>query len=186
MHFTALNGSHASAVGAHDGQILKLTRGDGLADLSAHAGGLDAGNGAVLDHGNDGIMGLTHGAGADGDVLDPHLVHFLHHHVHHIVSLAEVVVEGDGHAVVGIALDQSLVDVLDHLVVVIAHHGGDLRAGLLEGLAVLIIVALEDLFAGALEDLFGNFSADCVQHNYKSPLYTPDAFARSMVRFAPS
>ena len=41
-------------------------------------------------------------------------------------------------------------------------------------------------FAGALEDLFGNFSADCVQHNYKSPLYTPDALARSMVRFAPS
>ena len=50
----------------------------------------------------------------------------------------------------GIALDQSRVDVLDHLVVVIAHHGGDLRAGLLEGLAVFIIVALEDLFAGAL------------------------------------
>ena len=57
---------------------------------------------------------------------------------------------------------------------------------LLEGLAVFIVVALKDLFAGALEDLFGNFSADCVQHNYKSPLYTPDAFARSMVRFAPS
>ena len=36
------------------------------------------------------------------------------------------------------------------------------------------------------EDLFGNFSAYCVQHNYKSPLYTPDALARSMVRFAPS
>ena len=35
-------------------------------------------------------------------------------------------------------------------------------------------------------NLLGNFSADCVQHNYKSPLYTPDAFARSMVRFAPS
>ena len=109
-----------------------------------------------------------------------------HDHADHEVALAEVVVEGNGHAVVGIALDQSLVDVLDHLVVVIAHHGGHLGAGLLEGLAVFIIVALEDLFAGALEDLFGNFSADCVQHNYKSPLYTPDAFAKSMVRFAPS
>ena len=128
-------------------------------------------------------MSLAQRAGAQGDVLEAHLVDLFHDHADHEVALAEVVVEGDGHAVVGIALDQSLVD---HLVVVIAHHGGDLRAGLLEGLAVLIIVALEDLFAGALEDLFGNFSADCVQHNYKSPLYTPDAFARSMVRFAPS
>ena len=48
------------------------------------------------------------------------------------------------------------------------------------------LVALEDLFAGALQDLFGNFSADCVDHHYKSPLYTPEALARSMVRFAPS
>ena len=105
----------------------------------------------------------------------------------HIVTLdRDVVVEGDGHAVVGIALDEGLVDVLDHLIVVVAHHGGDFRAGLLESLAVLIVVALKDLFAGALEDLFGNFSAYCVQHNHKSPLYTPDALARSMVRFAPS
>ena len=56
----------------------------------------------------------------------------------------------------------------------------------LKGLAVLVVIALKDLFAGLLQDLFGNVSADSVDHNYKSPLYTPDALASSMVRFAPS
>ena len=186
MGLAGLNGADTAAVAAHGSQALQLAMRNSIADLAAHAGRLDVDDGAVLDHGDEGVMSLAQRACAQGDVLEAHLVDLFHDHADHEVALAEVVVEGDGHAVVGIALDQSLVDVLDHLVVVIAHHGGDLRAGLLEGLAVFIIVALEDLFAGALEDLFGNFSADCVQHNYKSPLYTPDAFARSMVRFAPS
>ena len=186
MGLAGLDGADTAAVAAHGSQALQLAMRNGIADLAADAGGLDVDDGAVLDHGDEGVMSLAQRACAQGDVLEAHLVDLFHDHADHEVALAEVVVEGDGHAVVGIALDQSLVDVLDHLVVVIAHHGGHLRAGLLESLAVLIVVALEDLFAGALEDLFGNFSADCVQHNYKSPLYTPDAFARSMVRFAPS
>ena len=131
-------------------------------------------------------MGLAQRACAQGDVLDAHLVDLFHDHADHQIALTEVMMEGYRHTVMRVALDQCLVDVLDHLIVVIAHHGGDFRAGLLESLAVFIVVALEDLFAGALEDLFGNFSAYCVQHNHKSPLYTPDALARSMVRFAPS
>ena len=186
MGLAGLNGADAAAVAAHGGQPLQLAVGDGIADLAADAGGLDIDDGTVLDHGDEGVMGLAQRACAQGDVLEAHLVDLFHDHADHEVALAEVVVEGNGHAVVGVALDEGLVDVLDHLIVVVAHHGGDFRAGLLESLAVLIVVALKDLFAGALEDLFGNFSADCVQHNYKSPLYTPDALARSMVRFAPS
>ena len=186
MGLAGLDGADTAAVAAHGSQALQLAMRNSIADLAAHAGRLDVDDGAVLDHGDEGVMSLAQRACAQGDVLEAHLVDLFHDHADHEVALAEVVVEGDGHTVVCAALDEGLVDVLDHLVVVIAHHGGDLRAGLLEGLAVFIIVALEDLFAGALEDLFGNFSADCVQHNYKSPLYTPDAFARSMVRFAPS
>ena len=186
MGLAGLNGADAAAVAAHGSQPLQLAVGDGIADLAADAGGLDVDDGAVLDHRNQRVMGLAQRACAQGDVLEAHLVDLLHDHADHEVALAEVVVEGNGHAVVGVALDEGLVDVLDHLIVVVAHHGGDFRAGLLESLAVLIVVALKDLFAGALEDLFGNFSAYCVQHNHKSPLYTPDALARSMVRFAPS
>ena len=186
MGLAGLNGADTAAVAAHGGQPLQLAVGDGIADLAADAGGLDVDDSTVLDHGDEGVMGFAQRACTQGDVLEAHLVDLFHDHADHEVALAEVVVEGNGHAVVGVALDEGLMDVLDHLIVVIAHHGGDFRAGLLESLAVLIVVALKDLFAGALEDLFGNFSADCVQHNYKSPLYTPDALARSMVRFAPS
>ena len=186
MGLAGLNGADAAAVAAHGGQPLQLAVGDGIADLAADAGGLDVDDGTVLDHGDEGVMGLAQRACAQGDVLEAHLVDLLHHHADHEVALAEVMMEGNRHTVMCIALDEGLVDVLNHLIVVVAHHGGDFRAGLLESLAILIVVALKDLFAGALEDLFGNFSADCVQHNYKSPLYTPDAFARSMVRFAPS
>ena len=186
MGLAGLDGADTAAVAAHGSQTLQLAVGDGIADLAADAGGLDVDDGTILDHGDEGVMSLAQRACAQGDVLEAHLVDLFHDHADHEIALAEVVVEGDGHAVVSVALDEGLVDVLDHLVVVVAHHGGDFRAGLLESLAVLIVVALKDLFAGALEDLFGNFSADCVQHNYKSPLYTPDALARSMVRFAPS
>ena len=181
-----LNGADTAAVAAHGSQTLELAVGDGIADLAADTGGLNVQDGTVLDHGDQSVMSLAQRACAQGDVLDAHFVDLFHDHADHEVALAEVVVERDGHAVVGIALDERLVDVFDHLVVVIAHHGSHFRAGFLESLAVFIVIALEDLFAGALQDLFGNFSADCVDHNYKSPLYTPEALARSMVRFAPS
>ena len=179
-------GADTAAVAAHGRQTLQLAVGDGLADLAADAGGLDVGDGAVLDHGDQIIVGLAQRAGADGDVLQAHLLDLFHDHADHEVAVTEVMMERNGHAVVCVALDEGLVDVLDHLVVVVVHHGRDHGASLLEGLAVLVVIALKDLFAGLLQDLFGNVSADSVDHNYKSPLYTPDALASSMVRFAPS
>src|SRR5699024_7642333 len=94
MDVPLLNGPDTAAVGTHDGVALQLAGGDGFADLAPDAGGLDAGDGAVLDHGNDGVVGLAQGAGADGDVFNAHLVHFLHNHVHHIVAFPEMMMEG--------------------------------------------------------------------------------------------
>ena len=154
-----------AAVAAHGSQTLQLAVRDGLADLAADAGGLDVGDGPVLDHGDQIIVCLAQRAGADGDVLQAHLLDLFHDHADHEVAVTEVVVERNGHAVVGVALDQSLVDVLDHLIVVVVHNGRDHGASLLERLAVFIVIALKDLFAGLLQDLFRNISADCVDHD---------------------
>ena len=103
------------AVGAHDGQALELALGDGPADLAADARGLDAGDGAVLDHGHQVVVGLAQGGGGQGDVLEAHLLDLLHHHADDQVALAEMMVEADGHAAVRVALDQGFVNVLDQL-----------------------------------------------------------------------
>ena len=105
MGLAGLNGADTAAVAAHGGQALQLAVGDGIADLAADTGRLDVDDGAILDHGDEGVMSLAQRACAQGDVLEAHLVDLFHDHADHEVALAEVVVEGDGHAVVGIALD---------------------------------------------------------------------------------
>ena len=60
----------------------------------------DANDGAVLDaYGTIGSFAFTKGTCADGDTLDTHLVDLVHNHIYHIVTLTEVMVEGNGHAV---------------------------------------------------------------------------------------
>lgn len=44
-------------------------------------------------------MDVKEGAGIDGKVPDPQPGYLLHHQVEHIVAVAQMVVEGDGHAV---------------------------------------------------------------------------------------
>ena len=94
MNLAAFNGPHSSAVGTHDGQIFQFSVGNCLSDSSADAGGLQTGDSAVFDIGDDGIIGLSQGAGTDGDILHAHPVHFLHDHIDHVISLPEMVVEG--------------------------------------------------------------------------------------------
>ena len=105
MSLTGLDGADTAAVAAHGSQALQLAMRNGIADLAADTGRLDVDDGAILDHGDEGVMSLAQRACAQGDVLEAHLVDLFHHHADHEIALAEVVVEGDGHAVVGIALD---------------------------------------------------------------------------------
>ena len=100
---TCHQGPDTAAVAAHVGQALELAVGDGFADLASDARGTDVGDGAVLDIGDDVVVGLAQGGGADGDVLQAHLVDGVHDHVDDLVAFTEVVVEADGHAVMGVA-----------------------------------------------------------------------------------
>ena len=150
MDLAGLDGADAAAVGAHDRQITELSCGNGLADLAADAGGLDTYDGSVLDHGNDGIMSLAQGGRADGDPLDAHVVDLFHDHIDNVVALAEMMMEGNGHAVLDSAFYQSLVDVLHHLAPLrIAYR---VYSG--SGLGILIIIigvsAFKYLLAGSL------------------------------------
>ena len=100
---TCHQGPDTAAVAAHVGQALELAVGDSFTDLASDARGADVGDGAVLDVGDDVVVGLAQGGCADGDVLQAHLVDGVHDHVDHLVAFTEVVVEADGHAVMGVA-----------------------------------------------------------------------------------
>ena len=115
LGFTRNKRADTAAVGTHDGKALELSFGNGLPDLPPDAGGFNAGNGSVLDHGHQRVVGLAEGGGGQGDVLEAHFVDLFHDHVDDQVALAEVVMEADGHAAVGLALDQGFVNVLHQL-----------------------------------------------------------------------
>ncbi|CCY84880.1 putative uncharacterized protein [Clostridium sp. CAG:149] len=115
VHLAGLNGPHTAAVGAHNRQISELSRRYGLSDFSPHAGGLNACHRPVLDVGHNRIIGLTHGAGADGDALYSHPVNLFHDHVQHIVAFTEMMVKGKCHIVTKPAFFQGLTDGVHHL-----------------------------------------------------------------------
>ena len=72
-------------------------------NLPAQSGGhvvrLQGGYHVVPDMVRQGLVGVKEGAGVDRQVLDAQVRDLLHDHVQHIVAVAQVVVEGDGHAV---------------------------------------------------------------------------------------
>ena len=95
-------------------------------------------------------MRLAKGACADGDVLDAHLVDLVHNHIYHIVTLTEVVMEGNGHAILDLALNQCLMDVLHDLASLRVHHGMSLRSCLSILVVIVSVSALECFLAGCL------------------------------------
>ena len=69
------------------------------------------GYGAVFYHGNKPVLGFTEGAGTDGNVLKAHIMNSLHHLHSHQVSLPKMMVKADGHAVMGVAFSQNLLQI---------------------------------------------------------------------------
>ena len=53
-------------------------------------------------------MGLPQRAGADGDILYAHGVYLFHYHIDNIISVPEMVVEGEHHAVLQPAFYQNV------------------------------------------------------------------------------
>ena len=153
-----------SAVAAHDRKALEFAVGDRFADLAADTGGLDAGDGAVFDHGNKSFVSLAQGSGCQCDVLKTHVVDLLHDHVDDQVAFTEMMVEADGHAAVRFAFDQGFTDILAHLTVLIVHYRTDNGSLSSERHAIFIIIALKGLFPRCSEDFIGNFPTDCISH----------------------
>ena len=164
-----LDGTDTAAVAAHDGETFQLAFRDSLPDLAAHTAGLDVGNRAILNHRHQRVMRFAEGTCADGDIFDAHLVNFLHDHVDDQISIAEMVVEAQRHAVVGTTLDKGLVDRADEFARVMVHHDLGDRPLLVELGAILIVVALKDFLAGDFQNLFRNFSAYCIFHITNPP-----------------
>ena len=184
VNLTGLDGTGTAAVGTDDGGGLQLSGGNDLAHPAADAGGLDADDLALFNIVSDGIMGAAQARCGNGQVLQAQLLDGgLHDHVDHIIAVTQMVMEGEGHTVLGTALLQGVHQSRDDLALLgllIAAGGG---GSLVQVLAVHIVLALVN-FLAVYQQRVRNFSAYCVDHT-KSPSYIPQAFARRSVRSAP-
>ena len=89
----------SAAVGAELHRLFQDPFGDLGADAAAHVVGDQLGDDAVSDVIRQGQMAVEQGAGIDGDILIAHGRDLVHDHVQHVVSVAQVMVEGDAAAV---------------------------------------------------------------------------------------
>ena len=184
VHLAGLDGAGTAAVAADDGRGLQFAGGDDLADLAADTAGLNADHLAVLNVLGHGVMGLAQGGGGDGDVIQAQLLNGgLHDHVDHEVAVAQVMMEGEGHAALGAHLLEGVHDAVHDLALLGLFIAAGAGGGLLQIFAVHIVFALVDL-AAILEQIFRNIASYCVLHT-KSPSYMPQALASLSVRSAP-
>ena len=184
VDLSGLNGPGASAVAADDGGGLELARGHHLAHSAPDARGLDADHLALLDVVGDGVVGGAQAGGRDGQIFQAQLLDGGgHHQVDHIVPVAQVVVEGEGHAAPGAALAQGLRQTVHQLALLGLFIPPGAGRGLLNIFAVHIVFALIDLLA-VHKELLRDIASNCVFHT-RSPSYMPQAFASFSVRSAP-
>ena len=171
-------------MGTDNGRSLQLTGGNHLAHPATDAGGLNADDLALFNIIGDGIMGAAQRGSGNGQVLQAQLLDGgLHNHVDHIVAVTQMVVEGEGHTVLGATLLECVHQGSDDLALLGLFEPARLGGSLLEVLAVHIILALVN-FLAVYQQRFGNISAYCVNHT-RSPSYIPQAFASRRVRSAP-
>ena len=88
-----------SAVGAELHGLLHEAPGNLPAQSGGHVVRLQGGYHVVPDMVRQGLVDVEEGAGVDGQVLDSQRRDLLHDHVQHVVAVAQVVVEGNRHAV---------------------------------------------------------------------------------------
>ena len=179
-----LDGAGTAAVAADDGGGLQLAGGDDLAHLAADAAGLDAHDLALLDVLGDGVVRVAQGGGRDGDVVQAQFLDGgLHHHVDDVVAVAQVMVEGEGHAALGADLLEGVRDGVHDLALLGLLIAAGAGRGLLQVLAVHVVFALIH-FLAVLQQEVRDFASNCVFHT-KSPSYMPQALASLSVRSAP-
>ena len=95
-------------------------------------------------------MSLAEGARADRDVLEAPSVDGFHDLADNLVTVTEMMMEADDHAVMGIALVEDFVDGRNQLAAAVVHDDFHVRAVLFENSPVIMEAALERLFAGLI------------------------------------
>ena len=99
VQITAADGAGPAAMGAEHHRTVHKATGDFLRQLTAQAGGLNMGNDPVFDVPDKRRMDVGQRGGRQRQVLVPHFRQLVYHHVDDVVSVTEMVVEADGHAV---------------------------------------------------------------------------------------
>ena len=163
-----LNRTRAPAVTADDRRRLELAGGNHLADAAAYTGGLDPDDLSLLDVVRKEILRAAERGRRDGEILQPHLLHeHLHDHARHIVTVAEGMMERDGHAVARAAFLTGFADRGDDLRRLRPLRAAHARPCLAEILTVLMIFPPVDLFA-VRQERIRDLSAHCVFHRIAS------------------
>ena len=99
VQLPGFNRRRTAAMGTeHDGEIHKPP-GNLLRQFSAKAAGFNVGNHAVFDMLNQRGVDIRKGACSKGQILDAHFGDLLHNHIDNIVTIAEVMVEGNCHPI---------------------------------------------------------------------------------------
>ena len=86
-------------MGAELNGLFQNTPADGTAYGGSDIVGGKAGHHTVLNMLQQRSVGVKHGAGIDIQISNAQLGNGVHHHVQHKVAVAQMVVEGNGHAV---------------------------------------------------------------------------------------
>ena len=184
MHFTRFDGAGTSAVAADDGRRFQLAFGNDLTHLAADAAGLDANDLALLDVLGNRVMRFAQRGRGDGEILQAQLFDGgFHDHIHHIVAVAQVMMEGEGHAVLRAALTQRIGDGRHDLALLRLFIAAGAGGSLLHVFAVHVVFALIN-FLAVYKQLVRDIASYCIFHT-KSPSYMPHAFASFNVRSAP-
>ena len=165
VHFPGLHGTGTAAVAADDNGLVHLTGGDHLADAATDTGGLSLHDDALFHIIRKDILCRAQGGGCNMQILQAHLFHqHLCHHAGNVVAVTELGVEGEGHAVVGTALLAGFTDGSAEFVLLRLLVADGSRTGLLDQLAVLVVLTMVD-FLAIDEQVVGNISANCVDHD---------------------
>ncbi len=108
VQVTARDGAASSAVAAEHHRLLHQPVGNLLGEFTAQTGGGNPGDDPVPDVFDQRGVDIGKAGRRQMQVLEAHLGQFVHHHIHNLVTAAEMVVEGDRHPVLEAAFDDGL------------------------------------------------------------------------------
>ena len=176
MHVAAHDGARSAAVAAQHCGRPESARGDELAD-GAVDGSPDAGDDARFDMIDQMLVHAEKRRGKDGQVADAHFRAGVDHLIDHGVAVAQMMVEGDGHAAFQAGRGDGGFEVGQHLVGAVGVGDAQTRtddiARRLKGERAAIRFDFSVSF-----DKSGDVPSQCVERHGYSPSFSRPALTR--------